>query len=156
MSPNAGGGGELRGLRQWVQQCTWSPNKLWRSNSIFNLWFYLFLFATLLLYMSLYPLLLIFTSLSTDQYLFIPSLFMSSLPPHLFFLSVWPFSLCPPLCWPFSLLYLSVSLLFVSPLCVLHFLFFPLPLCLLSVYHCSSTYLSLTLSCPYTASIHVL
>ncbi len=35
MSPNAGGGG-LRGLSQWVQLCTWSPNKLWRSNSIFN------------------------------------------------------------------------------------------------------------------------
>ncbi len=28
----------LRGLSQWVQLCTWSPNKLWRSNSIFNLW----------------------------------------------------------------------------------------------------------------------
>ncbi len=40
MSPNAGeGGGELRSLSQWVQLCTWSPNKLWRSNSIFNLWF---------------------------------------------------------------------------------------------------------------------
>ncbi len=25
MSPNAGGGGELRGLRQWEQLCTWSP-----------------------------------------------------------------------------------------------------------------------------------
>ncbi len=37
MSPNAGGG-ELRGLSQWVQRCTWSPNKLWRSNSIFCLW----------------------------------------------------------------------------------------------------------------------
>jgi len=40
-----GGGGTVRGLSQWVQlcmhiaQCTWSPNKLWRSNSIFNLWF---------------------------------------------------------------------------------------------------------------------
>ncbi len=33
-----GGGGGLRGLSQWVQLCTWSPNKLWRSNSIFNLW----------------------------------------------------------------------------------------------------------------------
>ncbi len=38
MSPNAGGGGELRGLSQWVQLCAWSPNELWRSNSIFNLW----------------------------------------------------------------------------------------------------------------------
>ncbi len=27
----------VRGLSQWVQLCTWSPNKLWRSNSIFNL-----------------------------------------------------------------------------------------------------------------------
>ncbi len=32
------GGGELQGLSQWVQLYTWSPNKLWRSNSIFNLW----------------------------------------------------------------------------------------------------------------------
>ncbi len=24
-------------LSQWVQLCTWSPNKLWRSNSILNL-----------------------------------------------------------------------------------------------------------------------
>jgi hypothetical protein len=32
-----GGGGELRGLSQYEQVCTWSPNKLWRSNSIFNL-----------------------------------------------------------------------------------------------------------------------
>jgi hypothetical protein len=30
VSPNAG----LGGLSQWVQMCTWSPNKLWRSNSI--------------------------------------------------------------------------------------------------------------------------
>jgi hypothetical protein len=40
MSLNAGVGGELRGhshLSQWVQLCTWSPTKLWRSNSIFNL-----------------------------------------------------------------------------------------------------------------------
>ncbi len=38
MSPNAGGGrGELRGLSQWVQLWTWSPNKLRRSNSAFNL-----------------------------------------------------------------------------------------------------------------------
>ncbi len=34
---NAGGRGELRGLRQWVQLYR-SPNKHWRSNSIFNLW----------------------------------------------------------------------------------------------------------------------
>ncbi len=33
----ARGGVVLRGLSQWVQLCTWSPNKLWRSNSIFNL-----------------------------------------------------------------------------------------------------------------------
>jgi hypothetical protein len=40
MSPNAGGGEEgLRGLRQWEQLCAWSLNKLWRSISIFNLWF---------------------------------------------------------------------------------------------------------------------
>ncbi len=32
------GGGGVHGLSQWVQLCTWSPNKLWRSNSIFNLW----------------------------------------------------------------------------------------------------------------------
>jgi hypothetical protein len=32
VSPN-GGGGE-GGLSQWVQLCIWSPNKLWRSNSI--------------------------------------------------------------------------------------------------------------------------
>jgi hypothetical protein len=38
MSPNAGGWGGLRGLSQWVQLYTWSPNKLCRSNSIFNLW----------------------------------------------------------------------------------------------------------------------
>ncbi len=38
MSPNAGRGRELRGLSQWVQLCTWSPNKLWRPNSIFKLW----------------------------------------------------------------------------------------------------------------------
>ncbi len=30
-------GGGLRDLSQWVQLFTWSPNKLWRSNSIFNL-----------------------------------------------------------------------------------------------------------------------
>ncbi len=31
------GRGDLRGLSQWVQLCTWRLNKLWRSNSIFNL-----------------------------------------------------------------------------------------------------------------------
>ncbi len=36
MSPNAGGG-RLRGLSQWVQLCKSSPNKIWKSNSIFNL-----------------------------------------------------------------------------------------------------------------------
>ncbi len=30
------GGGGLRGLSEWVQLCTWSPYKLWRSNSIVN------------------------------------------------------------------------------------------------------------------------
>ncbi len=35
MSPNAGGWGGMPS--QWVQLCTWRPNKLWRSNSIFNL-----------------------------------------------------------------------------------------------------------------------
>jgi hypothetical protein len=40
MSPHAGGRRELRGLNQWVQLYTWSQNKLWRSNSIFNLWLY--------------------------------------------------------------------------------------------------------------------
>ncbi len=38
MSPNARGGGGLRCLSQWEHLCTWSPNKLWRSDSIFNLW----------------------------------------------------------------------------------------------------------------------
>ncbi len=33
------GGRGGRGLSQWEQLCTWSPNKLWRSNSMFNLWF---------------------------------------------------------------------------------------------------------------------
>ncbi len=33
-----GGRGGLRGLSVWVQLCTWSLNKLKRSNSIFNLW----------------------------------------------------------------------------------------------------------------------
>ncbi len=42
--PKCGGkGGGLRGLSQWVQlctiHCTWSPNKLWRYNSIFNIWY---------------------------------------------------------------------------------------------------------------------
>ncbi len=38
MSPMAGGGGVgLRGLSQWVQLCTWSPNILLRSYFIFNL-----------------------------------------------------------------------------------------------------------------------
>ncbi len=37
MSPNAGRGGESRGLSQWIHLCTWSPKKLWISNSIFNL-----------------------------------------------------------------------------------------------------------------------
>ncbi len=35
--PKCGGRG-LWGLSQWVQLYTWSPHKLWRSNSIFNLW----------------------------------------------------------------------------------------------------------------------
>jgi len=39
VSPNAGDGGRvLRGLSQWVQLCTWGPNKLQRFNSKFNLW----------------------------------------------------------------------------------------------------------------------
>jgi hypothetical protein len=38
IAPKCGGVG-LRGLSQWVRLCTWSPNKIWRSNSIFNLWF---------------------------------------------------------------------------------------------------------------------
>ncbi len=37
--PKCGGGVAGQGLSQWEQLCTWSPNKLWRSNSIFNLWF---------------------------------------------------------------------------------------------------------------------
>ena len=37
MSPNAGREG--RGLSQWVQLCTRSPNKLWRCYSTFSLWF---------------------------------------------------------------------------------------------------------------------
>ncbi len=35
MSPNAGGGGKLRGLSMSTAVHR-SPNKLWRSNSIFN------------------------------------------------------------------------------------------------------------------------
>ncbi len=35
--PKCGG---LWGLRHWVQLCTWSPNKPWRSNFTFNLWMY--------------------------------------------------------------------------------------------------------------------
>ncbi len=62
MSPNAGrGGGGLRGL-SWVQLCTRSPNKLWRSNSIFNLWnkdtgspsFYQFLLASFIALLRIY------------------------------------------------------------------------------------------------------
>ncbi len=33
--PKCGGGGVAG---QWVQLCTWSPNKLWRTNFKFNLW----------------------------------------------------------------------------------------------------------------------
>ncbi len=38
--PICGMKGELRGLRQWAQlyELNNRPNKLWRSNSIFNLW----------------------------------------------------------------------------------------------------------------------
>ncbi len=36
--PLCRGGGGLRDLSQWEQLCTWSPNKLWRSYSIFNIW----------------------------------------------------------------------------------------------------------------------
>ncbi len=40
MSQKAGGwGGGLWGLCQWVQLCTWSPNKLRSSNSKCNLWY---------------------------------------------------------------------------------------------------------------------
>ncbi len=40
ISSKCGGGGELRDLSQWVQLYLGgrSPNKLWRSNSIFSLW----------------------------------------------------------------------------------------------------------------------
>jgi hypothetical protein len=37
MSPMRGEGG-MMGLSQWVQLHKWSPKKLWRSNSIFNIW----------------------------------------------------------------------------------------------------------------------
>ncbi len=41
ISPNAGfGEGGLRSLSQWVQLSTWSRNKVWQSNSMFNLWSY--------------------------------------------------------------------------------------------------------------------
>ncbi len=33
--PKFGGGGELRGLSQWIQLSTWSPNKLWISNIVY-------------------------------------------------------------------------------------------------------------------------
>jgi len=36
--PKCGGREGVAGLSQRVQQYTWSPNKLWRSNSIFNLY----------------------------------------------------------------------------------------------------------------------
>ncbi len=41
MSPNARGGGVCRvsaNENSCAHHVTWSPNKLWRSNSIFNLW----------------------------------------------------------------------------------------------------------------------
>jgi hypothetical protein len=39
MSPNAGGGGYGASANEYSRQlCTWSPDKLCRSNSIFNLW----------------------------------------------------------------------------------------------------------------------
>jgi hypothetical protein len=37
MSPNAGEGGFVGSQPMSTQVCTWSPNKLWRSNSVFNL-----------------------------------------------------------------------------------------------------------------------
>ncbi len=42
-SPNAGGGGSCGvSVNEYscAQYVTWSSNKLWRSTSIFNLWFY--------------------------------------------------------------------------------------------------------------------
>jgi hypothetical protein len=42
MSPNAGrGGGELQGFQSMSTAVRRSPKKLWRSNSIFNLWLHL-------------------------------------------------------------------------------------------------------------------
>ncbi len=37
INPNAEEGERVRGLSQLIYLSTWSPNKLWRSNSIFNL-----------------------------------------------------------------------------------------------------------------------
>ncbi len=37
MRGEGGGGFEVSTNEQWVQLCTRSPNKLWRSNSIFNI-----------------------------------------------------------------------------------------------------------------------
>ncbi len=37
MSPNAGGGVAESQQMSTAVHCTWSPNKLWRSNSVFNL-----------------------------------------------------------------------------------------------------------------------
>ncbi len=43
MSPNAGGGGELRGSHPMSMSTAVhrSPNKLWRSTTLFNLWVFL-------------------------------------------------------------------------------------------------------------------
>jgi hypothetical protein len=42
MGPNTGGGEGVAGVSANENSCahhlTWSPNKLWRSNSLFNLW----------------------------------------------------------------------------------------------------------------------
>ncbi len=38
MSPNAGWGGEVSAMSTAVTLCTWRPNILWSSISIFNLW----------------------------------------------------------------------------------------------------------------------
>jgi hypothetical protein len=38
MSPNAGGEGGVAGSQLMSRTVHRSPNKLWRSNSIFNLW----------------------------------------------------------------------------------------------------------------------
>ncbi len=40
VSQMGGGGLRVAGLSEWVQLCTWGPNKLWTSNSIVNLCFY--------------------------------------------------------------------------------------------------------------------